>query len=63
MGIFDSFGNSYSINVECSNCKRIYIQRIPKGITVNDFMAKSGCKFCGCKTIKVVGTGSQTKQW
>jgi len=58
MAIFDSFGNSYSINVECTNCKKIYVMRIPKGITVNDYINKTGCKMCGCKTVKIMPAGS-----
>ena len=40
---------TYSVNVECSNCDHVGLLNIPKGTPVAD---KMECPNCGCETAK-----------
>ena len=49
----------YEVNMKCSNCNNASLNKIPKGTTIESWIARKGatCEYCGC-IIDVKG-GSQ----
>ena len=41
----------YPVYIKCTNCEQVYLIAIPKGIKVNDYLAKEFCPDCGCRTM------------
>jgi len=44
------FQQKYSVLSKCNNCSAIQTLRIPKGITIKEFMEINNvpCSYCGC---------------
>jgi len=55
---------TYSIKVKCRNCSKISIIKIPKGITISEFLDEKGggCANCGCETITYTSTNDYVKR-
>lgn len=49
MDTFSDSDLSYSHSEHCSNCNRLQSFRIPKGVTIDEFISNRNCNNCGCK--------------
>ena len=57
MGILiNMLGGKYEIKAKCSNCNSKIVIRIPRGVTIKEFLEESRgvCNFCGCNTIETL---------
>lgn len=53
MGLLDQF-TGYPVNFICSNCKRPFLLKIPKGMPIKEFIHQGigRCSVCGCTDIE-----------
>lgn len=56
MGIKDLFAsNTYNLNMKCQNCKKIGIRKVPKGVSIKEYMESCPpCTFCGCEKLELI---------
>lgn len=45
-------GPTYAAVLRCTNCDRVSVVLVPKGVTVVEYADSRTCTDCGCKTMR-----------
>jgi DNA-directed RNA polymerase subunit RPC12/RpoP len=65
MGFIKKFmAGTYEVKMRCLNCNSKVIIKIPKGITIKEFLEdkKALCNYCGCDTMEFNENGNNRTQ-